>query len=129
MDIGVEGIDKDLVKHSVQLFNGCKCLTEVIETLQKFLDNKNEKKESSIESVLLKVVANLVKYNGSDISSKKICDELMSEIPGILNEKNPNEYHTDDYDSIIQNFNIIELFWRFFWWSCKTWKRWKYVDI
>ena len=59
LDIGVEGRDKELVKHSVQLFNGCKCLTEVIETLQKFLDNKNEKKESSIESVLLKVVANL----------------------------------------------------------------------
>ena len=62
LDIGVEGRDKQLVKHSVQLFNGCKCLKEVIETLQKFLDIKNEKKESSIELVLLKVVATLVKF-------------------------------------------------------------------
>jgi hypothetical protein len=100
LDIGVEGRDKELVKHSVQLFNGCECLKEVIETLQKFLDNKNEKKESSIESVLLSLVATLVKHNGSRISSKCIWNELMQEIPGIVNEKNPNEYHTDDYGTI-----------------------------
>ena len=50
LDIGVEGRDKELVKHSIQLFYGCKCLNEVIETLQNFLDLKNEKKESTIES-------------------------------------------------------------------------------
>ena len=61
LDVGVEGREKELVKHSIQLFYGSKCLSEVIETLQKFLDNKNEKKDSSIESILLKVVATLVK--------------------------------------------------------------------
>ena len=106
LDIGVEGRDKQLVKHSVQLFNGCKCLKEVIETLQKFLDIKNEKKESSIESVLLKVVATLVKFNGPRISSKSIWDELMQEIPGILNEKNPNEYNTDDYGTIYRTTTL-----------------------
>ena len=106
LDIGVEGRDKELVKHSLQLFNGCKCLNEVVETLQKFLDNKNEKKESSIESVLLKVVATLVKFNGPRISSKSIWNELMNEIPGILNEKNPNEYHTDDYGTIYRTSTL-----------------------
>ncbi len=100
LDIGVEGRDKQLVKHSVQLFYGCKCLNEVIETLQKFLDIKNEKKESTIESVLLRIVATLIKFNGPKLSSKSIWDELMNEIPGMLNEKNPNEYHTDDYGTI-----------------------------
>ena len=106
MDIGVEGRDKQLVKHSVQLFNGCKCLKEVIETLQKFLNIKNEKKESSIELVLLKVVATLVKFNGPRISSKSIWTELMQEIPGILNEKNPNEYNTDDYGTIYRTTTL-----------------------
>src|SRR5215211_5577037 len=106
LHIGVEGRDKELVKHSVQLFNGCKCLTEVIETLQKFLDIKNEKKESSIESVLLKVVETLLKFNGPKISSKSIRNELMQEIPGILNEKNPNEYHTDDYGTIYRTSTL-----------------------
>jgi hypothetical protein len=106
LQIGVEGRDKELVKHSIQLFNGCKCLKEVIETLQKFLDIKNEKKESSIESVLLKVVETLVKFNGPKISSKSIWNDLMQEIPGILNEKNPNEYHTDDYGTIYRTSTL-----------------------
>ncbi len=87
LDIGVEGRDKELVKHSIQLLYGCKCLDEVTETLQEFLDIKNDKKDSSIESILLSIVSTLVKHNGPEISSKNIWNELMEEIPGILNEK------------------------------------------
>ena len=106
LNIGVEGRDKELVKHSIQLFHGCKCLNEVTDTLQYFLDRKNEKKESSIESILLQIVANLVKYNGPEISSKSIWNELMEEIPGTLNEKNPNEYHTNDYGTIYRTSTL-----------------------
>jgi hypothetical protein len=100
LDIGVEGRDKELVKHSIQLFYGCRCLNEVRETLQYFLDLKNEKKESTMESILLQIVATLVKYEGPEISSQKIWNTLMEEIPGMLNEKNPNEYYTEDYGTI-----------------------------
>jgi energy-coupling factor transporter ATP-binding protein EcfA2 len=106
LDVGVEGRDKELVKHSIQLFCGCKCLEEVQETLQYFLDLKNEKKESTIESILLQIVATLVKYEGPEISSQKIWNELMEEIPGILNEKNPNEYHTNDYGTIYRTSTL-----------------------
>ena len=72
LDIGVESRDKELVKHSIQLFYGYKCLNEVKETLQYFLDLKNEKKESTIESILLqKIVAPLVIYEGPEMSAKK----------------------------------------------------------
>jgi hypothetical protein len=106
LDIGVEGRDKELVKHSIQLFYGCKCLEEVRETLQYFLDLKNEKKESTIESILLQIVAGLVKYEGPEISSQKIWNELMEEIPGTINEKNPNEYHTEDYGTIYRTSTL-----------------------
>ena len=106
LDVGVEGRDKELVKHSIQLFCGCKCLEEVQETLQYFLDLKNEKKESTIESILLQIVATLVKYEGPEISSQKIWNELMEEIPGMLNEKNPNEYHTNDYGTIYRTSTL-----------------------
>src|SRR5829696_4540763 len=106
LNIGVEGRDKELVKHSVQLFSGCKCLNEVVETLQKFLDNKNDKKDSSIESILVSIVATLIKFNGPRISSKSIWYELMQEIPGTLNEKNPNEYHTEDYGTIYRTSTL-----------------------
>lgn len=107
LNIGVEGRDKELVKHSIQLFYGSNCLTEVIQTLQYFLDLKNEKKEITIESILLhKVVAPLVKYEGPEVSSQKIWNDLMEEIPGTLNEKNPNEYHTHDYGTIYRTSTI-----------------------
>ena len=43
LDIGVEGRDKELVKHLIQLFYGSKCLEEIIESLQKFLRYKESK--------------------------------------------------------------------------------------
>ena len=120
LDIGVEGRDKQLVKHSIQLFYGCKCLKEIIETLQKFLDFKNEKKESSIESVLIPIIAGLVVEQDKDkdkdkdkeiieISSAKIWWELMQEIPGKFDEDKPTEYLTNDYGIIYRTTisNII----------------------
>ena len=106
INIGVEGRDKELVKYSIQLFYGCKCLEEVEDTLQYFLDTKNEKKESTIESILLSIVANLVKYNGPHITSKTIWYELMKEIPGISNEKNPNEYQPIIMDPYTEQLSI-----------------------
>ncbi|HSF52067.1 MAG TPA: hypothetical protein VLA74_15015 [Nitrososphaeraceae archaeon] len=106
LNIGVEGRDKELVKHSIQLFYGCECLEEVQETLQYFLDLKNEKKESTIESILLQIVAELVKYEGTEISSQSIWNTLMEEIPGMPNEKNPNEYHTNDYGTIYRTSTL-----------------------
>jgi hypothetical protein len=119
LDIGVEGRDKELVKHSVQLFYGSNCLNdEVIPTLQKFLDIKNQKKESSIESVLIPIITGLVKQEKDkqehdkkiiEISSAKIWWELMQEIPGKFDEDKPTEYHTNDYGIIYRTTisNII----------------------
>jgi hypothetical protein len=106
LDVGVEGRDKELVKHSLQLFYRCKCLNEVKETLQYFLDLKNEKKESSIESILLKVVATLVKSKGPEISSTLIWYQFKEEVPGMENEKNPNEYFTNDYGTIYRTSTL-----------------------
>jgi hypothetical protein len=106
LDIGVEGRDKELVKHSIQLFCGCECLEEVQETLQYFLDLKNEKKESTIESILLQLVATLVKHEGPEVSAKRIWSEFKEEVPGLENEKNPNEYFTNDYGTIYRNTTL-----------------------
>jgi hypothetical protein len=107
LDIGVEGRDKELVKHSIQLFYGCKCLNDdVIETLQHFLDLKNEKKESTIESILIKIVAELVRKIGPEVSSQSIWNSLKLEIPGKENEKNPNEYFTEDYGTIYRTSTL-----------------------
>ena len=60
LDIGVEGRDKELVKHLIQLFYGSNSLNQLIDSLQKFLDLKNGKKESSIDYV---IITNHLKFN------------------------------------------------------------------
>ena len=83
-------------------------MNEVTETLQKFLDIKNEKKESTIESILLVIVWDLIQQNNEKgkIASKDIWEELISEVPGKIDEKKPNEYHSDDYGTIYRNATL-----------------------
>ena len=103
LDIGVEGRDKELVKHLVQLFYGSNSLNQLIYSLQKFLDIKNEKKESSIDHVLLPIISSLIKENGPRILFRTFWNSLKENIPGKEDEKKPNEYHTEDYGTLFRS--------------------------
>ena len=67
LDIGIDGRDKELVKHLIQLFYGSKCLEEIVKSLQKFLDLKNQKKETSLEHALFPIISDVIKFNGPQI--------------------------------------------------------------
>ena len=102
LDIGVEGRDKELVKHLIQLFYGSNSLNQLIDSLQKFLDLKNGKKESSIDYVLLlPIISSLIKKNGPRILFRTFWNSLKENIPGKEDEKKPNEYHTEDYGTLL----------------------------
>jgi hypothetical protein len=101
LDIGVEGREKELVKHLIQLFYDSKCLDEIIESLQKFLDIKNQKKETSIDYAL-------IKDNGPRMLFRTFWNTLKENIPGKEDEKKPNEYHTEDY-GILYSTTITNL--------------------
>jgi hypothetical protein len=103
LDIGVEGRDKELVKHLVQLFYGSNSLNQIIGSLQKFLDLKNGKKESSIDYALLPIISSLIKKNGPRILFRTFWNSLKENIPGMEDEKKPNEYHTEDYGTIYRS--------------------------
>lgn len=100
LDIGVQGRDKELVKHLIQLVYGSKCLDEIIKSLQKFLDLKNQKKETSLDHALLPIIADLIKFNGVQITFRSFWNALKENIPGKEDEKKPNEYHTEDYGTL-----------------------------
>ncbi len=100
LDIGVEGRDKELVKHLIQLFYGSKCLYEIIESLQKFLDIKNQKKETSLDHTLLPIISDLIKDNGPQMLFRTFWNALKEIIPGKEDEKKPNEYHTENYGTL-----------------------------
>ena len=103
LDIGVEGRDKELVKPLVQLFYGSNSLNLLIESLQKFLDLKNGKKESSIDYALLPIISSLIKKNGPRILFRTFWNSLKENIPGKEDEKKPNEYHTEDYGTLFRS--------------------------
>ena len=44
--------------------------------MQKFLDIKNQKKQSSIDSVILPTILDLIKYNGAEIKFKKLTSSI-----------------------------------------------------
>ena len=103
LDIGVEGRDKELVKPLVQLFYGSNSLNLLIESLQKFLDLKNGKKESSIDYALLPIISSLIKKNGPRILFRTFWNSLKENIPGKEDEKKPNDYHTEDYGTLFRS--------------------------
>lgn len=103
LDIGVEGRDKELVKHLVQLFYGSNSLNLLIDSLQKFLDLKNGKKESSIEHALLPIVSDLIKEHGPRMLFRLFWNILKENIPGKEDEKKPNEYYTEDYGTLYRS--------------------------
>jgi hypothetical protein len=71
IDVGIAMRDKELVKPMLQLFyNHCSenTLNELIQSLQNFIDEKNEVKKNSIDEVLYSIVINLVaKYNTYEV--------------------------------------------------------------
>jgi hypothetical protein len=100
IDIGVYGRDKELTKPSIQLFNETELQREVIETLQKFSDLKNERKEATIEYSLSPILINLIAMYGNQFAFSVFWDAIKENIPGNPDEKKPNEYHTEDYGTL-----------------------------
>ena len=100
LDIGIQGRDKELVKHLIQIFYGSKCLTDIIESLQKFLNIKNQQKETSLDHALLPIISDLIQDNGPRISFRTFWNALKVRIPGKEDDKRPHEYPTEEYGTL-----------------------------
>jgi hypothetical protein len=101
---GLDARDKELAKPLLQLFNGTRAHDEVKPTLQIFLDRKNKrKKNTAIEPVIYGIILDLVSRLGKTISTSQVWHAIKDSIPGTYDEKKPNEYQTQDYDTIYRN--------------------------
>ena len=100
----LEGRNKELCKPLLHLFHGSKAYSEVERTLQTFLDRKNkQKKNISIEPVVYGIVVNLVSRLGKVVSTSQMWNSIKANIEGYADDKRPNEYQTQDYDTIYRN--------------------------
>ncbi|HEY1248320.1 MAG TPA: hypothetical protein VGE97_04980, partial [Nitrososphaera sp.] len=108
IDVGVEGRDKELSKPILQLFYGSKVQKEVEETLQFWLDQRNERKETSLESILHPIVKELVsQVITGEVYVKHIwnrmTDASTGELSGSYDPKKPNEFQSHDFGTIYRN--------------------------
>ena len=117
VDVGLDGRDEELCKPLLQLFYSLgaseQTQKELEETLKHFLDIKNERKEHSIEALVYPIIANLISQYGKEISTAIIWTAITNSIEGSFDKyvgkndveyvKNPNIYHTDDYDNLNRN--------------------------
>lgn len=103
IDIGLDGRDKELCKSVIQLFYGTKSQKEIEAALQKFMDAKNQRKESTIEAALYPIIANLISQYGNELAASQVWESIKDQVEGTSPERKPNEYHTSDYGPIYRN--------------------------
>jgi hypothetical protein len=112
INVGVEGREKELSKPIIQLFQGSTAQEEIEETLQYFLNQRNEKKDTMLEPVLHTIVTQLISTDGTnEIYVKEIWKLIVTgELGGLFDEKKPNEFQSEDYGTIYRNQigNILE---------------------
>ena len=89
----------------MQLFYNTKAYPEVKSALQTFLDRKNKRKKNiAIEPVIYGLVVDLVSRLGKTVTTSQVWNAIISGgIPGSYDSKKPNEYQTQDYDTIYRN--------------------------
>ena len=98
IDVGVEGREKELSKPIIQLFYGTTIQKEVEETLQYFLNQRNEKKDAMLEPVLHPIVTELIsKGKTNEIYVKDIWEIIINNLGGLYDQKKPNEFQSEDY--------------------------------
>jgi hypothetical protein len=103
LDVGVQGRDKELVKPLLQLFHGANAQSEIKHALQLLLDEKNARKQYSLESALIGIVSNFIAENGTELYASTIWKRIMQQVPGTYDDKKPNQYETTEYRTLYNN--------------------------
>ncbi|HEY7080451.1 MAG TPA: hypothetical protein VH500_12165 [Nitrososphaeraceae archaeon] len=115
VDVGIEGRNKELCKPYIQLFYGTSIQQEIEDTLQKFINVKNEKKSVSLEYVIVPIILDLIQKEGkNEILVSKVWGEIVSTLGAISSidingkEHYPDEYHTSEYGTFYKN-SVVKL--------------------
>lgn len=114
IDIGIIGRDKELVKPTLQLFQGTESQDQLVGTLQTILDLKNTRKATSLHSALLDVASTLVSKKVLERASTKspyldgkveaYASEYWQMLPqviaGLPDKEKPGEYHSIEFATL-----------------------------
>jgi hypothetical protein len=114
IDVGLDGRDKELCKPLLQVFHNSKAYDEVRSTALTFLERKNKrKKTTAIEPLLFEIVVDMItSRKNTMLLVEDIWERIRIDVPGLYDDRKPNEYQTYDYDTIYRTVTskIIEDF-------------------
>ena len=109
INISIIGRDKELVKPTLQLFQGTRSQLQLIESFQTILDLKNDRKATSLHAALLDVVFIAIPDMDKEVSSsdvkfelyaKEYWEKLPQRIEGRQDERKPGEYHSIEFGTL-----------------------------
>jgi hypothetical protein len=104
IDVGFGGREKELVKPYLQVFYGSQAQKEVESTLEHFLRQRNERKDTGLEAALHPITLKLIRDRGLEILNRDIWNDVVSgSIAGKYDEHRPDEYKTEDYGTLYRN--------------------------
>ncbi len=127
-----KGRDKELTKPCLQLFSNPATSDdklvndEVIFTLNKLLELKNSKKDLTFEIELIPILVRLMWMSKTQlITFGNLWDEIINNIQGYFDLKNPNEFLTVDFGMIYRSslHQILERL------GVRTKRRAKFVEL
>jgi hypothetical protein len=101
IDIGVKGRNKELCKPYIQLFYGTNVQEEIEQTLQKYLDTKNQKKSTSLEYALLPIIELINEERSKLISVSRVWQKITTKLDGLSAfDKPEQEFHSTDHGTL-----------------------------
>jgi hypothetical protein len=104
IDIGLRNRDKELGGPLLRIFYGTKVFGDIKYALEKFLAQRKDRKQKTIEFALQTLIVELLaKSNNSELSLEEIWNALPSYIPGGLSPHHSNEYQTNEYGTLYRN--------------------------
>lgn len=103
VEIHIRGRAKELWKPVIQIATGL----SVEPSLRKFLDslynNRLDELRNTLEGNIIKVVGEIVTQTEQPIPFQRIWDDLLLEVNGTIDDKNPNKMMTPEFDLVTKS--------------------------
>jgi hypothetical protein len=100
VELNIKNRYKQLTKPLIRLFQNSESRDKIINSLSKYIIEKNEEKINSLDSALLTFIINLVSKHGDTLYNEKIWEELKIQYPAGKIEDKPYSWFVEGQGSV-----------------------------
>jgi hypothetical protein len=109
IELNVKNRDKQLCKPLIRLFQNSSCKTEIMPALSKYLSEKKQRKNDTLDARLYEIMVNLIaQQESSTLSNQIIWETVKSNIDGHTDSYKPLSYETEEFYTLSQK-KIIDI--------------------